>query len=71
MMASITPAGSAGAALALVRSTRPAALAPAASWGERQDRVTFSPEAKRIAEVQFDTAGRKRLLIKVAPITKL
>jgi DNA helicase-2/ATP-dependent DNA helicase PcrA len=27
--------------------------------------------AKRIAEVQFDTAGRKRLLIKVAPITKL
>jgi DNA helicase-2/ATP-dependent DNA helicase PcrA len=28
-------------------------------------------EAKRIAEVQFDTAGRKRLLIKVAPITKL
>ena len=27
--------------------------------------------AKRIAEVQFDTAGRKRLLIKVAPIVKL
>ena len=27
--------------------------------------------AKRIAEVLFDTAGRKRLLIKVAPITKL
>jgi DNA helicase II / ATP-dependent DNA helicase PcrA len=27
--------------------------------------------AKRIAEVHFDTAGRKRLLIKVAPITKL
>ncbi|WP_150307935.1 ATP-dependent helicase [Planctomonas psychrotolerans] len=26
---------------------------------------------KRIAEVQFDTAGRKRLLIKVAPIEKL
>jgi DNA helicase-2/ATP-dependent DNA helicase PcrA len=26
---------------------------------------------KRIAEVQFDTAGRKRLLIKIAPITKL
>jgi DNA helicase-2/ATP-dependent DNA helicase PcrA len=27
--------------------------------------------AKRIAEVQFDTAGRKRLLIKVAPIEKI
>ena len=26
---------------------------------------------KRIAEVQFDTAGRKRLLIKVAPIEKI
>ncbi|MFC0680798.1 ATP-dependent helicase [Lysobacter korlensis] len=26
---------------------------------------------KRIAEVQFDTAGRKRLLIKIAPIEKL
>jgi DNA helicase-2/ATP-dependent DNA helicase PcrA len=28
-------------------------------------------DAKRIAEVQFDTAGRKRLLVKVAPIVKL
>jgi DNA helicase II / ATP-dependent DNA helicase PcrA len=27
--------------------------------------------AKRIAEVQFDTAGRKRLLIKVAPLEKI
>lgn len=27
--------------------------------------------AKRIAEVDFDTAGRKRLLIKIAPIAKL
>ncbi len=27
--------------------------------------------SKRIAEVQFDTAGRKRLLIKIAPIEKL
>jgi DNA helicase II / ATP-dependent DNA helicase PcrA len=27
--------------------------------------------AKRVAEVQFDTAGRKRLLIKIAPIEKL
>jgi len=26
---------------------------------------------KRIAEVDFDTAGRKRLLIKIAPISKL
>ena len=26
---------------------------------------------KRVAEVQFDTAGRKRLLIKIAPIEKL
>jgi DNA helicase II / ATP-dependent DNA helicase PcrA len=27
--------------------------------------------AKRIAEVSFDTSGRKRLLIKIAPISKL
>jgi DNA helicase II / ATP-dependent DNA helicase PcrA len=27
--------------------------------------------AKRVAEVVFDSAGRKRLLIKIAPITKL
>ncbi|MCU1403995.1 MAG: ATP-dependent helicase PcrA [Glaciihabitans sp.] len=27
--------------------------------------------SKRVAEVQFDTAGRKRLLIKVAPIEKI
>ncbi len=27
--------------------------------------------SKRIAEVQFDTAGRKRLLIKIAPIEKI
>ena len=26
---------------------------------------------KAVAEVQFDTAGRKRLLIKIAPIEKL
>jgi DNA helicase-2/ATP-dependent DNA helicase PcrA len=26
---------------------------------------------KSIAEVQFDTAGKKRLLIKIAPIEKL
>jgi DNA helicase II / ATP-dependent DNA helicase PcrA len=27
--------------------------------------------AKRVAEVQFDSAGRKRLLIKIAPISKI
>ena len=27
--------------------------------------------SKKVAEVQFDTAGRKRLLIKIAPIEKL
>lgn len=27
--------------------------------------------AKKVAEVQFDSAGRKRLLIKIAPITKI
>ncbi|MGY6497000.1 MAG: hypothetical protein ACXIUP_02115, partial [Microcella sp.] len=27
--------------------------------------------AKSIAEVQFDSAGRKRLLIKISPIEKL
>jgi DNA helicase-2/ATP-dependent DNA helicase PcrA len=27
--------------------------------------------SKRVAEVQFDTAGRKRLLIKIAPIEKI
>ena len=27
--------------------------------------------SKRVAEVQFDVAGRKRLLIKIAPIEKL
>jgi len=27
--------------------------------------------AKRIAEVQFDAAGKKKLLIKIAPIAKV
>ena len=27
--------------------------------------------AKRIAQVQFDTAGRKKLLVKIAPIEKI
>ncbi len=40
-------------------------------FGEGRVSAVTGVEAKRIAEVQFDTAGRKRLLIKVAPITKL
>jgi len=39
----------------------------------REGRVMASTGAgaKRIAEVAFDTAGRKELVIKVAPIEKL
>jgi DNA helicase II / ATP-dependent DNA helicase PcrA len=40
-------------------------------FGEGRVASVSGVAAKRIAEVQFDTAGRKRLLIKVAPITKL
>jgi DNA helicase-2/ATP-dependent DNA helicase PcrA len=40
-------------------------------FGEGRVASISGVAAKRIAEVQFDTAGRKRLLIKVAPITKL
>ncbi|MFD1721088.1 ATP-dependent helicase [Amnibacterium endophyticum] len=40
-------------------------------FGEGRVSAVTGVAAKRIAEVQFDTAGRKRLLIKVAPITKL
>ena len=40
-------------------------------FGEGRVSAVTGVEAKRIAEVQFDSAGRKRLLIKVAPITKL
>ncbi|MCU1597671.1 MAG: ATP-dependent helicase UvrD/PcrA [Actinomycetota bacterium] len=42
-----------------------------ADFGEgRVTAVTGTPP-KAVAEVQFDTAGRKRLLIKIAPIEKL
>ena len=40
-------------------------------FGEGRVQAVTGVAAKRIAEVQFDTAGRKRLLIKVAPIEKL
>jgi DNA helicase-2/ATP-dependent DNA helicase PcrA len=40
-------------------------------FGEGRVASISGVAAKRIAEVHFDTAGRKRLLIKVAPITKL
>ena len=40
-------------------------------FGDGRVSAITGSEAKRIAEVQFDTAGRKRLLVKVAPIVKL
>jgi DNA helicase-2/ATP-dependent DNA helicase PcrA len=40
-------------------------------FGEGRVTAVTGEGAKRIAEVQFDTAGRKRLLIKIAPIEKL
>ena len=40
-------------------------------FGPGSVRQVSGEGAKRIAEVDFDTAGRKRLLIKIAPITKL
>jgi len=40
-------------------------------FGEGRVAAVTGQGAKRIAEVHFDTAGRKRLLIKVAPIEKL
>ncbi len=40
-------------------------------FGEGRVQAITGTAAKRIAEVQFDTAGRKRLLVKVAPIIKL
>jgi len=40
-------------------------------FGEGRVMAVTGEGAKRIAEVQFDTAGRKRLLIKVAPIEKI
>jgi DNA helicase-2/ATP-dependent DNA helicase PcrA len=40
-------------------------------FGEGRVTGVTGEGAKRVAEVQFDTAGRKRLLIKIAPIEKL
>ena len=40
-------------------------------FGDGRVQAITGNAAKRIAEVQFDTAGRKRLLVKVAPIVKL
>jgi DNA helicase-2/ATP-dependent DNA helicase PcrA len=40
-------------------------------FGEGRVAAVTGEGPKRIAEVNFDTAGRKRLLIKIAPIEKL
>ncbi len=40
-------------------------------FGEGRVTAVTGEGPKRVAEVQFDTAGRKRLLIKIAPIEKL
>jgi DNA helicase-2/ATP-dependent DNA helicase PcrA len=40
-------------------------------FGEGRVTAVTGEGGKRIAEVQFDTAGRKKLLIKIAPIEKL
>ena len=40
-------------------------------FGEGRVTAVTGEGAKRVAEVQFDTAGRKRLLIKIAPVEKL
>ena len=40
-------------------------------FGEGRVTAVTGEGAKRVAEVQFDTAGRKRLLIKIAPIEVL
>ena len=40
-------------------------------FGQGRVRSVSGDGAKRIAEVDFDHSGRKRLLIKIAPITKL
>jgi DNA helicase-2/ATP-dependent DNA helicase PcrA len=42
-----------------------------ADFGEGRVTAVTGEGAKRVAEVQFDTAGRKRLLIKIAPIEKV
>ena len=40
-------------------------------FGEGRVTAVSGEGPKRVAEVQFDTAGRKRLLIKIAPIEKI
>jgi DNA helicase-2/ATP-dependent DNA helicase PcrA len=40
-------------------------------FGDGRVNAVTGEGAKSVAEVQFDTAGRKRLLIKIAPIEKL
>src|SRR5690554_4996115 len=40
-------------------------------FGEGRVSAVTDNGAKSVAEVQFDTAGRKRLLVKIAPIEKL
>jgi DNA helicase-2/ATP-dependent DNA helicase PcrA len=40
-------------------------------FGEGRVVAVTGVGTKSIAEVQFDTAGKKRLLIKIAPIEKL
>jgi len=40
-------------------------------FGEGRVTAVTGEGAKRVAEVQFDVAGRKRLLIKIAPIEKI
>jgi len=40
-------------------------------FGEGRVTAVTGEGAKKVAEVQFDTTGRKRLLIKIAPIEKL
>jgi DNA helicase-2/ATP-dependent DNA helicase PcrA len=42
-----------------------------ADFGEGRVSAVTGEGTKRIAEVQFEQAGRKRLLIKIAPIEKL
>jgi len=40
-------------------------------FGEGTVRAVLGSGTKRIAEVDFDEAGRKKLLIKIAPLEKL
>jgi len=40
-------------------------------FGEGRVEAVTGEGAKRIAHVRFDSAGQKKLLIKIAPITKL